>query len=79
MAADVRRYTPTIHRVLLFVYSFLGDEAQSKRGQVTPKHPIEHGIVTKWYDMEKIRHHRRTGLDSPRRTHVLRGKPQTYV
>lgn len=33
---------------------FIGDEAQSKRGILNLKHPIECGIVTKWDDMEKV-------------------------
>merc|ERR1719370_767177 len=36
---------------------FAGDEAQSKRGILSLKYPIEHGIVTSWDDMEKVRHH----------------------
>jgi len=37
--------------------AYIGDEAQAKRGILSLRYPIEHGIVTNWDDMEKIWHH----------------------
>ncbi|XP_008325830.1 actin-85C-like isoform X2 [Cynoglossus semilaevis] len=37
--------------------AYVGDEAQSKRGMLTLKYPIERGIITNWENIEKIWHH----------------------
>jgi len=37
--------------------AYVGEEAQAKRGVLTLKYPIEHGVITNWDDMEKIWHH----------------------
>ncbi|XP_054857754.1 uncharacterized protein LOC129344869 [Eublepharis macularius] len=36
---------------------FVGKEAQAKRGILSFKYPVEHGMVTSWDDMEKIWRH----------------------
>ncbi|XP_033898549.1 actin, cytoplasmic-like isoform X2 [Acipenser ruthenus] len=36
---------------------YIGEEAQAKRGILSLKYPLEHGIVTCWEDMEKIWRH----------------------
>ena len=36
-------------------YVYVGDEAQSKRGMLVLKYPVQHGIITNWDDMEKVR------------------------
>lgn len=36
---------------------FIGQEAQGKRGVLTLKYPINHGVVDDWDDMERIWHH----------------------
>lgn len=37
--------------------AYVGEEAQQKRGILSLKYPIAHGVVTDWDDMEKIWHH----------------------
>ena len=37
--------------------TYIGDEAQSKRGVLSLKYPIEGGVVTNWDDAEKLLHH----------------------
>uniref|UniRef100_A0A7S2UUF9 Actin n=1 Tax=Fibrocapsa japonica TaxID=94617 RepID=A0A7S2UUF9_9STRA len=37
--------------------AYVGDEAQSKRGVLSLRYPIEHGIVTNWDEMENIWNH----------------------
>ncbi|KAE8149950.1 actin family [Aspergillus avenaceus] len=51
---------PRHHGVMLSTgqrETYVGTEAQAKRGVLSLKYPIEHGVVTDWDDMEKIWHH----------------------
>ena len=34
--------------------TYIGDEAQMKRGVLSLDYPIEHGIITDWDNMEKV-------------------------
>lgn len=36
---------------------YIGDDAQAKRGILSLRYPIEHGIVTNWDDMEAVWNH----------------------
>ena len=47
--------TDRIPRLVRDVY--VGEEAQSKKGVLSIKYPIEHGIVLNWDYMTKIWHH----------------------
>ncbi|XP_022096717.1 actin, clone 302-like [Acanthaster planci] len=37
--------------------TYIGGEARRLKGVLSIRYPIEHGVVTKWDDMEKIWHH----------------------
>ncbi len=37
-----------------FRETYVGDDAQTRRGVVSLDYPIEHGIVTNWDSMEKV-------------------------
>ena len=35
---------------------YVGDEAQSRRGILSIRYPLEHGVVVNWDDLEKLLH-----------------------
>ncbi|KAJ8519079.1 hypothetical protein ONZ45_g3899 [Pleurotus djamor] len=45
------------HQFVGMYRNYVGDEAQSKRGILSLRYPIEHGVVTNWGDMEQIWRH----------------------
>ena len=51
------RHFALMLNTIFHIYLSLSDEAQAKRDILTLKHPIEHGTVTNWDDMERIWHH----------------------
>ena len=66
LSEDPRVLFPTIvgrpHRTSVMIStelkdSYVGDEVQARRDTFNITHPIEHGVVTNWDDMEKIWHH----------------------
>jgi actin-related protein len=36
---------------------YIGEEAESKRGVLSLRYPIQHGIINNWDEMEKVWHH----------------------
>ena len=58
--------------------SYVGDEAQTKRGVLTIKYPIERGLITNWDEMEKIWSHtfnNELGIDPYERDILLTDSP----
>ena len=52
------RWNKRLRKILISLKdSFVGDEAQSKRGILAIEYPIQRGIVTHWDHMEKIWYH----------------------
>ena len=52
--------TPKAQKAMVGVEAretYVGDEAQARRGILRLRYPIEHGMVTNWDDMEAIWHH----------------------
>ena len=50
----IHRYFKNRFEVERFRSSYVGDEAHRRRSVLTLSYPIERGIITNWYDMEKV-------------------------
>jgi actin-related protein len=52
--------TPKHERVMVGAPSrevFVGDDALMRKGVLSLRHPVEHGVITNWEDMERVWHH----------------------
>ena len=43
--------------LIIWILSYVGEEAYAKRGILTLNHPVQAGVVVNWDDWEKVCHH----------------------